>query len=323
MKRTKFKIAFLLYDSRSGSTFLSKRLTEDINDVIVTPEIGFDYLFKHSIKDKLNWPDTIKRMYRSHEFINLNVPKHELEEEFLLHSSIDIPEGIKLILTKWLKVNYGFKEYSGWIIVKNGSHLKYIDNITKIFNKRLPFIYLLRDPRAVINSKYNTKRPYYPYESMAWSGLLLTALRWKIYYQKIQKAKENGSPILKIKYEDLVCKTDTVINSIRSFLKIKDLKRDKNKLLQTRYNIPEKEKHIHQLTNKLYGVEERIYSWKKELSPFKIRVIEAICGKEMMAEGYSLMYNDGSIIRCIFILMSLPDMIYSLLRHFKQKICRR
>jgi len=321
----KFKIAFLVYDSRSGSTFLAKRLTEDVNNVIVTPEIGFDYLFKHRMKNKPIWTDLIRKMYKGHEFINLNISQQELAKEFIHHTSLDILQGIKLILKKWLKNNYNLTEYSGWIIVKNGSHLKYIDNISQIFNKKIPFIYILRDPRAVINSKYNTRRPYYPEENMVWSGLLLTVLRWKIYYQKIRKAKEKGVPILKVKYEDLIYKTDDVIGTIKSFLNIKDLKKDKVTQLKAGYNIPEKEKHIHKLTNKPYGVEERIYSWKKELSPFKVRVIEAICSKEMMNEGYSLMYHDNIIVRSILIVTILPDMIYSLLRHFliliKQKIC--
>jgi len=306
----------MVYDSRSGSTFLSKRLTEEAGGIIVTPEIGFDRLFSSSVGEVPDWKSLIQKMYKGHEFINLGIPQQELLMEFSSHAPVSIPQGIDIILRKWLEADQGLKDYAGWIVVKNGSHLKYIDKIAKIFNYKIPFLFLLRDPRAVINSKYNAKRPYYPHENMVWSGLLLTALRWKIYYRKIKKAKKKGVPVLEIKYEDLVRRTDEVIDSAKSFLGIRcgeeEIKYHRTK---KEYAIPEKEMGIHKLTSKSYGVEERINSWRKELSSFRARVVEAICFRELKAEGYDLLYNDNFVVRLMLMMLALPDTFFSLTRH--------
>lgn len=305
----------MVYDSRSGSTFLSKRLTEDAEGILVTPEIGFDRLFSSRIKAPPDWKRVLRKMYDGHEFINLNIPEEELVEEFSAHAQATIPQGIEIILRKWLETNRGLRDYRGWIVVKNGSHLKYIDRISSMFNKKIPFIYILRDPRAVINSKYNAKRPYYPQENMVWSGLLLTALRWKIYNRKIKRAKKSGVPVLEIRYEDLVRRTNETIDSVRTFLGINGSEGDEGQRVNREYAIPEKERGIHKLTNKSYGVEERINSWKKELSPFKARVIEAVCFREMEEEGYELVYHDNFIMRLVLKISVLPDTLFSLARH--------
>ena len=70
-------VAFLVYDSRSGSTLLAKEISANLDGVMVTPEIGFDRLLAEGeagLRRKGIGP-IAEHMFAGHEFVNLGLDK--------------------------------------------------------------------------------------------------------------------------------------------------------------------------------------------------------------------------------------------------------
>lgn len=317
------QIAFLVYDSRSGSTFLSKQISECLPRVIVTPEIGFDLLLEYGEQGLRNkgWEWFVDRMLKGHEFRNLNMTKSEILSALGKNlKSVQLESGIRNIIHAWVKKQGKEIAAINWVVIKNGSHAKYWRQILNLFSFKAYFIYIVRDPRAVISSKYKTPRPHYPYENMAWGGLILSCLRWKLYYKNMARAEKNGGVVLRICYENFIADMQNGLTQIANFLGINDDTIIDGCESRHTYVLPEKEIGIHKLALSSKPVSNRIEAWREELDASNIRKIEALCFNEMIDCGYSLLYQDGYVKKLMMILLSIPNMLYSILRHIFLKI---
>lgn len=306
------KVAFLVYDSRSGSTLFSRELSARFGDVFVTPEIGFDTLLRmdDAMLRKQGWPSTLLRMYQGHEFINLKIPyERVLGLVEPKEGALTISDGIKAILHEYAREN-GMADCQ-WIVVKNGSHLRYWRVIQKLFKNEIPLIHVVRDPRAVVNSKLRTARPYYPGEVMAWGGVFLASIRWKQYVAGIEEARAAGMNICEIRYEDLVDDIGTVMELVSGFLKLA------SEVSGVSYSVPEREKSIHKLVLSSGFERERTEAWANELLTWDRLKVEAVCGKEMKKLGYPISGRSGeSLLRWIACLSDIPSMLIKTCRHY-------
>jgi hypothetical protein len=308
---------FLVYDSRSGSTLLSKNIVMYLDKVFVSPEVCFNHLFKKTNRLKQsefmykNYDEFVRKNYIN----NLFLSKETINKIINKHSNkMDAVSLIKDLFSIYM--NQNFFADSQQIILKKGEHLFSWKRINRIFQNNVKYIFMYRDPRAVVNSKLKTKDPYFPYESMAWGGSILASIRWWQYSKVARAAKRNGADMLEISYENFLTSPRTEIGRISSFLSLPFYESKKQ---SNYFNIPEKEKSIHGLVFSDKFHKDRILAWRSELAKKDIQVIEAITYKEMKLRGYNPENRLSLIKRTAIILLKAPICLGLILRHFFRK----
>jgi hypothetical protein len=276
------KFVFLVYDSRSGSTLLSREIAAQFPDVYVSPEIRFDALFG---RDAGWW-------------------KHAADGRvFRLLEAGRIPEKLDLARDELQRLSSGARGIRPLIedliacaaardgrgrpavaVIKSGRHLRAARRIlADIPDAR--FLYVVRDPRAAIASKLMTERPYVPGQKMAWAGVGAAALQW-CWYGRLARRLAKSAPLLALKYESLLEDSAGTSEAVAQFLG------SRRGAGGARYRVPDAERAIHQRAL-ADGVDaSRASAWRAELSPGDQAVIESVCGREMRRWGYK---SDGRL----------------------------
>lgn len=307
---SKVKIAFLVYDSRSGSTLLSRELTAAFDNILVTQEIGFDTIFSGGEEALIRhgWPKVLRQLYNGNEFLNFGV---SYDSALRLFRDMDrqpgVYEGIHMLLRAYAELQ-GRADVD-WVIVKNGSHIRYWRQILQYFGGESLFLHIVRDPRAVINSKLKTVRPYHQGEVMAWGGVVPAALRWKSYVNSMYAAGTQGARVCHIRYEDLIVNVSDMMNAVSGLLQASPAGS------KGTYAIPEAEQAIHKLAIEEGIVAYRSQAWLKELSRIDRLRIEFVCSKEMAKMEYAKTEDIGFLKGLALCLMEIPSIIFKFMRH--------
>lgn len=278
--------AFLLYDSRSGSTFLSRELGRACPDLLVTPEISFRPL--------LLVPDPVladggtrlaRRILRGRSMANINLGENELAT-LLAGLARPLNRGsIMRAIAGWYADQEGARG-ARVVLVKSGEH---IFHVRQLWNE-LPdarFVYLYRDPRAVISSKLRTRRPYYPREAMAWGGSLLAALQWRAYCKTIEEFQATTA-CKQVGYETLVTRTDSTVAEIAAYLGV-----GVGGASGREYHVPAAERSIHPRVFAIGISQDRLTAWHDELSRPDELVIQRLLMPIMADRGYAARFTPG------------------------------
>ena len=165
---------------------------------------------------------------------------------------------------------------------KKGTYLKYYKQLKDIF-PNAKFIHIIRDGRAVFNSKKNSIYSVTgkPFETNA----LRAAKVWKekvLLSKKVNDLYQDTSII--IHYENLILDTDQTLSEILEFLDLDYLNAKKSNL---NYKVPLRYGNLHENIRKK-PLKSRINSWKEELSKQELKEYEYVAGTILNLEGYSL-----------------------------------
>ncbi|MFP7753266.1 sulfotransferase family protein [Thermodesulfobacteriota bacterium B35] len=300
-----------MYDSRSGSTLLAREMASRLTNTFVTPEIGFDL----SLKKGMVSPKIVNAMFAGHEFVNLPLSRDEVQhiarrsqgrtglKAFLLDISASI-------------LARGDIPSANTIIYKNGTHIRYLRELSSIFGRDLKLIHIVRDPRAVINSKLRTMRPRYPRECMAWGGSLVAAWQWTTYMKRLNWLQQQGIRFLEIRYEDLLRDPDGELARIADYLNVEL----KTIPAENAYQIPAKELGIHQLVVSGRMEPGRCRAWQQELSPSDLATIESVTAKTMCRYGYQPTRTPNLLTRTLQINRQIPRTTLLVLRHYYRSV---
>ena len=312
------RLAFLVYDSRSGSTLLSREIRGFLEGVCVTPEIGFDELFRVGEPglQKYGWPELLRRLYSGHEFINFRISQKRALQLLCPDDGqvVGLVEGIRRLLDAYCGEYFGSE--CNWIVVKNGTHIRYWRTMHRLFGDELVLLHIVRDPRAVINSKLKTPRPYQPEEMMAWGGALLASLRWRNYVREVEGAQQEGVRIYQLRYEDLIKAPRENMERLATFLGVKiRMKADAQ-----RYFIPSAEKEIHKEVMKPGINIRRQEAWIEELPKHDRFQIEALCYRDMKRFGYQVPGRLYRRLQSLALVAGLPRTMAGTLKHLRLKM---
>ena len=310
----KAKLLLIISESRSGSTILSKEMNNNLGGVMVPPEIRFDLIMRKS-NEWLKSTDTnsvYKLLMSKRSLDHLNLDKDSLIEFIeTAKSSGSMGSLVMSILYEWAERNSSNEEIKYVVVKKGVTHLKIWEKVLD-HCPHTNLVFLVRDPRAVVNSKFNTKRVYHPFESLGWSGSALLALRWKWHVNKTEHVSKTV-PCHTVRYEDLITDKESAIKGLSKFLNVKVINHGND------YVVPENERKIHTLVDKDKLFEERIAGWKKELSVIDQKTIEFFAKKEMLKLDYQPVHDLGPvsilniIVRSFFI--SIRNMIVHHVNH--------
>ena len=306
----KAKLLLIISESRSGSTILSKEMNNNLGGVMVPPEIRFDLIMRKS-NEWLKSTDTnsvYKLLMSKRSLDHLNLDKDSLIEFIeTAKSSGSMGSLVMSILYEWAERNSSNEEIKYVVVKKGVTHLKIWE---KVLNHcpHTNLVFLVRDPRAVVNSKFNTTRVYHPFETLGWSGSALLALRWKWHVNKTGSVSK-VVPCHTVRYEDLIRNKESVISGLAKFLNVKVINNGND------YVVPEQEKKIHKLVDKDKLFEGRISGWKKELPIIDQQTIEFFAKNEMKKLNYELIHNLDSLCKAKIILRSLFISLRNLFVH--------
>ncbi|WP_308990373.1 sulfotransferase [Mariniflexile litorale] len=268
-------IGFIIYDSRSGSTFLSKQLHE-FDNLFVTAESAFisRILDSKIVHTKNVSPELIVDfLYKEIHFIELKIDKNIL----LLEIKNLINDGkltnkslIKIIIDLQLTTTKDIN----WILIKHPL-FEHLDTMSRMFQE-CKFIHLVRDPRGVHNSK---RKSINLNGDVFSNNALKTSLKYRYKVKKVLDFEiNNKEQVLNIRYCDLMLKNKETLEKCLGFLGVSNSKNNTKKYFK---EIGINQRHLH--TNvESNAIESKIYSWKKELPKMDIQIISYYC-KDIIA----------------------------------------
>lgn len=312
--RSTWPIVFLVYDARSGSTFFAELLMRRLSGVYVTPEIAFSSLLRIAggRNQQLRHGRLFSRLASDSLIRNLGIGADELQERL---ASLPVTAPASVLVRRILEAHLDCTAAGTptCVVVKHGIHVRVWRQIAAAFAADARFIHIYRDPRAVVNSKLRTMRPYHRYEPQAWYGPLLGAWRWRVYSRAMREARARGVAVLDITYEALLEDPETQLREAARFLGVG--LRTQAAGPQTTYRIPESEQAIHQLVQSGQVHRERSAAWVTELSSRDLRAIEAVALPEMQARGYRPTRTLSGVRRMATVAAELPRTIQAVAVH--------
>ena len=306
------KLALIISESRSGSTLLSKQINDNLLGVMVPPEIRLDLLMRKSNAWlKSSSIEKIHRLLvckRSLDHLNLN--ENELTRLIKdAKTNGNIGTLVMAILSAWADKESNKNQEIKFLVVKKGvTHLKIWQQVLAHCPHTV-LVFLIRDPRAVVNSKLNASRVYHPFETLGWSGSALLALRWSWHIRKTQQAARK-MPCTTVRYEDLIAEQSSVLNQLAEFFNV-EVGDSENT-----YIVPEQERKIHKLVDSGEFREDRITGWRKELSINDQKTIELIANSSMQAFGYDCIHDLNPLEKVGLALRAIINSVKNLVVHY-------
>jgi hypothetical protein len=273
---------FLVYASRSGSTYLGS-LLDCYDDIGVSLESLFIYYLlngpdRYSTKSEIDGAlDYFYEDDRSREW-DLDRDQLTLRLEKVL--PLTPPE----LLQEVLEANFEEGKPSAKIYLFKGCSSRFMHRLVKRFpNTKVVFVY--RDGRAVYASQ---KKSRVPYASRVHStNPIITARGWVRWFQVIDDITANGARVMQVKYEDMIGEVEEVVPAVHRFL-TGNTGPDTPVSFETKKyarRIPSAQSDIHQNVESP-PLKSRIDGWRTELPDYEIKSFEKAAGPMLIAHGY-------------------------------------
>ncbi len=278
------QIVFLMYENRSGSTFLASRL--DLHDevaVTIETEAFADLLETGAtMKDQADIARVVDTFLDDDKFQEWNLDRNAL---LVGLSSLPLPASFETILRKVLDLHFEGADTPYYLV--KGTRLTH--HIARL-RREIPsatYLHIIRDPRGVFGSQKQSIGSYTaramnedPYDA---------AKRWAANARRVDRVA--GDDLMEVRYEDLIRDYDQTLAAIRLFMMRDDLppiaaagELDGEAYLA---KIPEDQRHLHQnLVRKPRA--DRIEAWREELTDAEIALTQSGAAEILAAKGYTL-----------------------------------
>ncbi|MBI1287877.1 MAG: hypothetical protein GC178_09890 [Flavobacteriales bacterium] len=281
------KVGLILYDSRSGSTFLSS-LLDRYSGILVLPETSLLYnilLDGNQVYDSIEKIDALlHRLYEEKQFEELSMDRSVLRQAILSGGELKIE-----VFYSILCVYFGMDRLDDHVVVMK---IPRAHERLEHFNRFLPdfrVVHLIRDGRAVFYSKMKsrslTKRVFE-------KNLIVAALGWR---SKIRSSTSYGDEIITVRYEDILADEESNVQKILDFLHISEkgrvISNDASNYLR---KIGKEQQKFHRNIGKK-PKELNPNRYLEELSSAQISLYECIAGDILRKHGYTAHRNEMSL----------------------------
>src|ERR1700756_2398303 len=314
------KLHFIVGIGRSGTTILTKLLNNH-SDIHCLPEANFLVFFLDKFKGKTTFTnDEINNLFEQIKLFSLSNPwvgwefdinhTQQLVINWVKENNDVNYENLCKIIYQNFKVIGIPKENAKILLDKNPSFTLFVDRISNTF-RDAKFIFIIRDYRANILSR---KQSIY----LESANVAYNAYRWKLFNKKVVRfQKNNKDKIFTIRYEDLVKNPDEELKKICRFLNVNDaymLTLGNEQYKNVSEKIAAYEKHKHRFEKKYADLsksinQDRLDSWKTELSTKEIEICDAICGNFSNKFGYATATKLTTFKKLI---IQVPQIMYCL-----------
>ena len=269
------KIYFLAYEPRSGSTILSKYLTENYN-VFVVPECNFiiDLLKRYCINHVLtnsDKADLLDLLANDRKLNDWGITE-DLKEIIDISNSILISRFIVQILNL---LNNKYSKNSV-LILKKESYPSVFKQLVKII-REAKLLYIVRDPRAVFASQ---KHSIYTKTGQPFSTFCAkTAISWNLQLRRSYFVDSFVAETQFIKYEEFVIDPKSTTERF-GFASIEISGGN-----ESSYVLPEKYSRLHVNVGKQPNVDS-LTKWRGKINFIETIIIEILCYRYMQEWGY-------------------------------------
>ncbi len=263
-------IGFIIYDSRSGSTFLSKQLHE-FDDLFVTAESAFISRILDSkiiSKKSINANKIVDFLFQEIHFTELKIDKDILT--FKINDLINTEKLTnKSLIQLIIDLQFSSASKVKYILIKHPL-FEHLDTMNVMFPE-CKFIHLIRDPRGVHNSK---RKSINLNGDVFSNNALKTSLKYRYKVNKILDFEVNNKEkVWHVRYCDLMLKNKETLEACLIFLGVGNSKNSNKRYFE---EIGLNQRHLH--TNvESNTIESKIYSWKNELTKTDIYIISHYC----------------------------------------------
>jgi len=295
-------LATILYDDRSGSTYLATKLADH-------PKIGVSFesgVFITLMKSQSRiteigyLDDLLDKIYSEKKFLDWRIDRKRLRDVLI---EVGFPlrsrDIANTIITLYFKSQN--KDADVWLI-KQGNTL-HINGFKKLF-PGIKFLHIIRDGRAVYSSK---KRSLTSNTQRAMEDDPVRAAKvWKKRVS-VPASRLNQDELLELRYEDLMREQTVVLDRITDFLGIRTFSdtvsssnggQGSGRLYAS--TIPEDQKHLHPYVGG-EPQKDRITAWQSELRQDEIWLYELYAGDMLKHFGYQKFRMRSSIDSMTFV----------------------
>lgn len=266
---------FLVYDSRSGSTFLANCMVKSLG-LVIPPESNFlDRVLikypKEIIENRKELSSVIEIIRSDEKFSDWGIDANTLY-------NCDLPVKIDALVSTILKM-YG--SGTGYV-VKKGNLIFRHEKLKHVFPES-KFICIIRDGRAVYSSKKFSlhSRTGKPFET----DPFIAANTWSTITKLMHDIEDEGDGII-VKYEDLVKSPDKVMDKIAEFLSFSMIRENSKK----DYVVPLRYRGLHENIDKSPMI-DNIVKWKQHLRREEIFAFEKEAYETLVGEGYNPVFT--------------------------------
>lgn len=275
----------LVYDSRSGSTFLANLLVKHL-DAAIPPETNFITAIlgnynKQTIENETELQQVFEIVYADIKFSDWQIKREELNQYIIRSFPFSQRDFILQVCTLYRQKYYPNSQIFG---LKKGAYLFKHQAMKELFPSA-KFIKIIRDGRAVFNSKKHsiysvTGKPFEtdPYQA---------AQEWcKMSNLFREVSQKYPGETFRIQYEQLIQNPKKFIDQLKQFLNVSTVIQAKQK----NYIVAERYGNLHENINKP-PLTERIDAWKDSLTAQEIYQYETVAYENLSLAGYKLVNN--------------------------------
>ena len=276
------KLFFILYDSRSGSTFLADKISTSFG-IPVLPETNFiDTLIrKRSIfplKSSKDIKHLVSVLFREKKFKDLNISYNEIYKRLSLNMRRD--EVIYTILNIYREKEGIDSECIG---IKKGNYIHLYKRLIEYFPNS-KYIALIRDGRDIYLSKRSSVFDKESGKKFV-QNVCEAIYEWRLYMNSLIQIQSNINRVLVIKYEDMTKDEDslqTTLLKIKEWLNIKELNSGKGYYVSNIYD-----ENLHKnIRGPLLTTNKE--KWRNKMPLNQEQCYEAINGRLLLEYNYPL-----------------------------------
>jgi len=274
------RIVFLTYVSRSGSTFLAQEL-DTLEGVRVGIEARFQDGWIRGPNVILNNNEELDRyletLYADPKFSAWGVSRKSLKKRL---AALPFPLRFSDVLLASLQEYIGTPEPEV-IVHKCGHYILCVNQIRSELPDAL-FLFLDRDPRSIYASQKRSRN------SLTGEQFQRDIVDFVLQYRLIQSAVDalvSKPYVMSVSYEEIVCGgLKSTLHAIAGFVGV-----DGNQWKKSNYfnAIPEAQKHLHVNVGRRVPNPSRINAWQDELSVAEKAFLERALSKYLARKGYS------------------------------------
>lgn len=276
------RIVFLMYENRSGSTFLASRLDKH-EEVAVTIETeAFADLLEtgSAIRSAADVDRVVETIFSDEKFGQWGVGREELRARL---AGLAMPAPFEAVVRAVLDLHFGGAAVSCYLV--KGTRLTH--HISRL-RREIPsakYLHIVRDPRGVFGSQ---KQSVGSYTARAMNeDPLDAARRWAANARRVDRVA--GPDLMEVRYEDLITDHDTTMAAVWRFVGREGLPPpaaaagpEGDAYLA---RIPEDQRHLHRnLAEKPKA--DRIEAWRRELTDAEIALTQQGAGEMLAKKGY-------------------------------------
>jgi hypothetical protein len=313
---------FLVYVSRSGSTFLARNLAEISPDLVVLPEIDLLNLLAAWGEDhvrNLNGRGLFRLMTLDERLMDIGLSYDDLRALAFRCAGKGIRQLMEDLVNEYATRVQGKEPKIA--LIKRGPLIWHYETLRHVFPEAV-YLHIFRDPRGVVNSIIHTHRAYAPGEKMGRGDVYFAARQWVKFMERINALKHpRRAPILEIRYEDLCVSLSGTVKAILQHIGAAGTNGPGNGREYV-FNVPARETRIHKLIQGTPAA-GRIDAWKKELSGYQGAVIELIARQRMAEKDYRphfLTGVDRAKLPVYFVLARIAHVHYTILFYSRRLI---